>query len=88
MEDAVIEEVKNCLDSEGVKIDWASRTDIDEIGEYVEKWRILLWDRAFYFIVKKSNGYSRSVPFKDQDGTMNAVKRLVYRYDIFLQLLG
>jgi len=79
LEEAVVHEVRNCLDSEGLNIDWKERSDIDEIGEYIEKWRIIVWDRAYYFILKKTNGYSRSTPFKDQEGTLNAVKRLMYR---------
>jgi hypothetical protein len=36
--------------------------------------------------LKKTNGYSRSVHFKNQEGTLNAVKRLVYRYFLVLIL--
>jgi len=79
LEDAVVEEVRSCIDSKGLSIDWKSRNDIDEIEDYIEKWRIIVWDRAYYFILKKTNGYSRSAPFKEQEGTSNAVKRLVYR---------
>lgn len=52
--------------------------------EYVEKWPILVSDRAFYFMLKKNHGNSRTVAFKDQDGTTNAVKRLMYRFDIII----
>lgn len=72
-------EVQNALESDSIHIDWGGRPDLDEIVEYVEKWRILVWDRAYYFLLKKSNGYSRTVAFKEQDGTANAAKRLVYR---------
>lgn len=55
------------------------RLDLDKIVEYVEKWQILVWDRAYYFLLMMNNGYSRTTTFKDQDGTANAAKRLVYR---------
>jgi len=76
------------LDSEGLSIDWSTRYDLDEIGAYVEKWRILVWDKAFYFILKKSNSYFRFIPFKDQEETINAVKWLVYRFDTFIHLFA
>lgn len=73
-------EVINTLDSEKIQIDWSARPELDDINAYVEKWRILVWDRAYYFILKKNNGYSRTFAFKVQDGTENVVKRLMYRY--------
>lgn len=45
--------------------------------EYVEKWKILVLDRAYDFPLKKNNGYSRTMAFKDQVGAANALKRLV-----------
>lgn len=80
MEDAVATEVNNTMDSENIHVDWSARPDLDEVKEYVEKWRILVWDRAYFFLLRKNNGYSRTSAFKDHDGTANAVKRLMYRY--------
>ncbi len=48
--------------------------------DFVETWRIVLWNHVFWWLFKKGSSYSRSIPFKDQEGSDVAVKRVLYRY--------
>jgi len=47
---------------------------------YVEKWRVLLWEKAYGPFFHGPNQYSKSHSFVEQAGTDNAWKRLLYRY--------
>jgi hypothetical protein len=57
------------------------------IGPYVETWRIVLWDHAFWWLFKKDSSYSKSTPFKEQEGTDVAVKRILYRYIFYFSYI-
>lgn len=48
--------------------------------QYVEKWRVLLWEKAFGSFFSGPSQYSKSHPFSAQSGTDMAWKRLLYRY--------
>lgn len=71
------------IKSENIEVHWSANDELDTIGDYVETWRIVLWDHAFWWLFKKISSYTRSKAFKDQEGTDVAIKRLLYMY-IFL----
>lgn len=50
------------------------------MAEYIEKWRVLLWEKAYLSFFTGANVYSKSQPFNSQPGTDMAWKRCLYRY--------
>lgn len=48
--------------------------------QYVEKWRVMLWEKAYGAFFIGPSQYSKSYPFSAQAGTDLAWKRLLYRY--------
>jgi hypothetical protein len=50
-------------------------------SDYVESWRIQLWDKAFipFLGSKDKKDYNKKSKFSDFPGTDMAVKRVVYR---------
>lgn len=47
--------------------------------EYVEVWRIKLWDQAYAGVFKGADAYKKSEFFKERPAGMMAVKRVLYR---------
>ncbi len=68
------------LESEHIVVDWSADDSIDKIGDYVERYKIILWDHAFYSFFVKSGKYSRLIPFLGQEGCEQAMQRCIYRY--------
>jgi hypothetical protein len=73
-------EFTSIIKSENIVVQWNANDELDMIDPYVETWCIVLWDHAFWWLFKKDSSYSRSTPFKDQEGTNDVVKRILYRY--------
>ena len=57
--------------------------EVDSLQEYLEKWRICLWDRAFFSYFSGSDIYGKGTWWKDVKGSENTVKRLIFRYVIY-----
>lgn len=54
--------------------------DVESLQDYIDTWRICLWDKAFNFVLSGSNAYNKSLVFdKIKDGDL-LVKRLCLRY--------
>ena len=71
--------MKATLLSQKIAPDYKGKTDVDEIEEYIEKHRIIVWDYAYYFMFGKAGGYSRGSTFSSQPACMKAMRRLIYR---------
>jgi hypothetical protein len=58
-------------------------------SSYIEKWRIVLWDKGFlpFFNKRGDPQFTKSTKFKDYPGTDKAVKRVLYRYFLLLLLV-
>ena len=79
LEHATTKFVIQRLKSSKINIDWDANEEVKTIGEYVEAWRILLWEDAFYFVLQGVSAYSRIVPFAGAEENDNAMKRAAYR---------
>ncbi len=81
LEEAVVREFEDTCRSEKLSINWKASPDVKRPGDYVESWRILLWDKAFpTFIGSKADPpYDKKSNFIKFAWTAQAVKRVVYR---------
>ena len=51
-----------------------------QIGDYIEKWRCLLWNKAYIPILRGSTPFAKStILMKNHEGEL-AVKHVIYRY--------
>ena len=50
------------------------------LSQFIESWRVKLWDKAFVNVFKGVEAFKKSIAFKDFKGTDLVVKRVVYRY--------
>jgi hypothetical protein len=87
LEEAVVNMVGQILTDEHITVDW-SVPGVRRPGDYVESWRILLWEKAFpMFIGSKDNRqYWKKVVFKEFPGCAEVVKRVVYRFVFYFDV--
>lgn len=69
--------------AEELDINWNASPDVQRPGDYVESWRILLWDRAFpaFLGSKAKKTFDKKTIFTKFPGTEDVVKRVIYRYE-------
>ena len=53
---------------------------VDSLPEYLEKWRICLWNKVFICHFSRSDIYRNETWWKDVKGADNIVKRLIFQY--------
>lgn len=63
-------------------IDWRASGGIKTPSQYVETYRILLWDKAFlpFFNAEADPVYKKETKFTKYPGTGSVVQRVLYRY--------
>ena len=54
--------------------------EVDSLPDYIEKWRICLWDKAFIGHFTGADIYGKGTWWKDVKGADNIVKRLIFWY--------
>ena len=77
LEDAAVKELPDILNALG-GLD--GDVEVDSLPDYLEKWRICLWDKAFIGHFSRSYIYGKGTWWKDVKGADNIVKRLICRY--------
>ena len=72
--------VDDIIRDEKITVDWTVQ-GMRKSGDYVESWRIRLWDKAFttFFVSNESKAFIKRSIFKEFPGTAAVVKRVVYR---------
>ena len=67
-------------------VDWDSHTRILGPKEFVDRWRILLWKKAFLPFLSSTKGtkFVKGTDLRAFDGGEQAIKRVLYRCFIFL----
>lgn len=82
LEDRVIRQFNEISGADLGPIDWNASGGVRRPADYVESWRILLWDKAFQsFLNPAANPpFLKSSVFEDHLGAPLAEKRVSYRY--------
>ena len=57
------------------------------LSQFIEYWRVKIWDKAFVNVFKRAEAFKKSIAFKEFKGSDLVVKRVVYRYFFFLSNL-
>ena len=61
-------------------IHWEAASDILKIGDYVERWRIALWEKAFIPFFKGETSFTKKSQLEDMPTGVQAIKRVFFRY--------
>ena len=81
LEKGVEAEIASFENECSVDIDWASADDVLQPAQFVEHWRLILWDKAFrvYFDKKEEFKFTKGLDlFEFEEGPI-AIKRVAYR---------
>ena len=67
-------------------VDWDSPVGIRGPKEFVDRWRILLWEKAFLPIFSPAKGakFVKGMDLNTFDSGEQAINRILYRYFTFL----
>ena len=63
-------------------VNWDASEGVLRPKDYIDKWRILLWDRAFLplFAGKASPKFTKGTKLRKMDGGTKIINRCFYRY--------
>ena len=75
-----MEELDSIVVSDNLNIDMHIPTEPMSLVDYIESWRMKLWDSAYSGVFKGAESFKKSDSFKDYKGSGHAVKRLLYMY--------
>ena len=75
-----MEELNTVVLSNNLNIDMHVPVEPMSLIDYIESWRMKLWDSTYSGVFKGAESFKKSNSFKDYKGSMLAVKRLLYRY--------
>jgi hypothetical protein len=79
MEDEATEMFESIIKSDNIPINFSVPVEPQTLTEYIESFRMKLWDHAYSGVFKGTDAFKKSDSFKDFRGSMLAVKRLIYR---------
>jgi hypothetical protein len=81
LEKEVAVEIETLEESLSVDIDWDASETILRPREYVDHWRIVLWDKAFkpYLGDKPDIAFAKDVNLLELEEGALAIKRVAYR---------
>jgi hypothetical protein len=75
-----VEFFEDVVRKDGLEINMNTEPTAETLAEYIEGWRIKLWDQAFGPTLKGGVGFKKSDNFSTYEGSEEAVKRVIFRY--------
>ena len=86
LEDKFTTEFEKLCKSGAITVDWNASPGIMRPTDYVEKWRMILWEKAFMLFVHPSvkPPFSKGSNFNDLLKVDLLIQRLLYRFYLFL----
>jgi len=79
LEEIATEMFDNIICSDNINVNMSLPSELETLKEYVEGWRMKLWDIAYMSVFKGVDAFKKSDNFKDYKGAMQAVHRLIYK---------
>jgi hypothetical protein len=74
-----VELFETIVHKDNVPLNMGVPTEPKTISQFIESWRVKLWDKAFPTIYKGAEHFKKSDSFKEYKGSELVVKRVVYR---------
>ena len=79
LEESALTLFENICKGDKIPINMDTSAEPRTLQEYLEDWRMKLWDTAYIGIFKGADAFKKSDSFKDFRGSYLAVQRLIYR---------
>jgi hypothetical protein len=77
---------ENIIHKDNVSLNMDVPAEPKTMSQFIETWRVKLWDKAFVTVFKGADHFKKSDSFKDFKGNDLVVKRVVYRYAVTITL--
>jgi hypothetical protein len=81
LEDGTVALLTKAIEEEGLDICTEGMQKHRTIDEYVEAWRIQIWDYGYMGWFRGKEAYTKTKAFEDHRSTDLAVKNVIFRYD-------
>ena len=75
---------ENIVHKDNVPFNMDVPTEPKSISQFIDSWRVKLWDKGFPTVFKGTDHFKKSDSFKDFKGSDLVVKCVVYRYYSFI----
>ena len=79
LEESAVLMFDNVCKRDNILVNMDTPAEPRTLQEYLEDWRMKLWDTAYTSIFKGADAFKKSDAFKDFKGSYLAVQRLIYR---------
>lgn len=85
LEDKFIGEFDKLCDSGALTVNWNASPEIMRPSDYVEKWRMILWEKAFMAFLHQSvkPAFLKGSNFDGLEKSELLIQRLLYRFVSF-----
>jgi hypothetical protein len=81
LDDGAIALLTKAIEEEGLDICTEGMQKHRTVDEYVEAWRIQIWDYGYMGWFRGKEAYTKTKAFEDHRSTNLAIKRIIFRYD-------
>jgi hypothetical protein len=80
LQETTIEKFEKTMKDDNIPIVISTSDDSPlQLDQYVETWRVRVWDSGFMSMFRGKDGFSKTKSFKDQKHCDLAVKRVMFR---------
>ena len=79
LEEMAIEMFESIMRQDNIPIDMSSSEEPMSLSEYLESWRMKVWDTAYSAAFKEADSFKKSDSFRAYKGSTLYVRRLVFR---------
>lgn len=87
IEDAALEMYDSIIRADNIAVNMEVASEPQSLGDYLETWRMRIWDHAYAGAFKGPDGFKKSMEFKDYKGSSAVVKRVIYKYNVVYFLI-
>ena len=74
-----MEMFKSIMRKDNIPIDMSSAEEPMFLSDYLESWRMKVWNTAYATVFKAANSFKKSDSFRAYKGSTFYVRRLVFR---------
>ena len=79
LEEMAIEMFESIMQQDNIPIDMSSSEEPISLSEYLESWRMKVWDTAYAAAFKGADSFKKSDSFRAYKDSTLYVRRLVFR---------
>lgn len=80
MQESSAEQFEKTVKDDSIPVVYSTLDDSPlDVHQYVEVWRVRIWENGFAYMFRGKDSYSKTKPFKDHKQCDLAVRRVLFR---------